>query len=493
MQSKARQEVRHVIPSPFDGTNQSFQKKFLQLNLPDIKDLLDSQSLCELFEQAEAAIPHSLRERIWTPVTTLFAFVKQKLISHGGAADAVSFVQAEQVRMGQTACSSSSSAYCQARQKLPTGLFWGVMRYCGQQLEEEGQQHWGWRGHPVKLVDGSTVLMSDTEANQAVYPQEPNQKEGLGFPIARIGVMVSLNSAAVLDCRIGPYVGKGTGESALLRQMMPDNFQAGDICLADRYYESFWFEAALLEQSADMLTPVRASRKIKWIEGVQQGNDYYDRLFELKKPARPEWMSLADYQRLPQSITIRIFRIHGRNYATTLLNPRKYRKNALRKLYQQRWHIEVDLRFIKRVMDMEFLHCKTPAMVEKEMAVTLLAYNLIRMLMLQAGIRYGVWPRNLSFNKALSTFREFTGDLLKETGEALALLADKLLKIIADAKLFKRKEKQEPRQIKRRHTKKYPYQNEPRAAKDTEQPKKQTYKNWFRQVFGVRDIHANLT
>src|SRR3990170_2464316 len=108
-------------------------------------------------------------------------------------------------------------------------------------------------------------------------------------------------------------------------------------------------------------------------------------------------MTPEEYNAAPDSITMRIFRIYGRNYVTTLLNPRQYRKNALRKLYKQRWHIEVDLRFIKRVMNMEPMRCKTPEMVRKEIAVTLLAYNLIRLLMAQAGTIHHVWPRYISF------------------------------------------------------------------------------------------------
>lgn len=322
-----------------------FKKQFLQLDLPGIMDLLKTEDLSKLFEQAAEQVPHMLRERIWTPVVTVFSFVKQMLI-RGGCSDAVTFVQAERARAGLEPCSNSTSAYCQARQKMPESLLWDLMKHAGRRLEDESQEHWRWRGRVIKFADGSTVQMSDTPENQAAYPQEPNQKEGLGFPLARIEIIASLNSGAVLDCGIGPYAGKGSGETALFRKMMPANFQAGDICLTDRYYESFWHAAAMRRQQVDTLSPVRGSRKIKWEEGTRLGNDFYDRLFEFKKPARPEWMTQEEYETWPDSVTVRIFRIYGRDYATTLLDPRKYRKNALRKLYQRRWDIEVDLRFI---------------------------------------------------------------------------------------------------------------------------------------------------
>jgi len=474
------------------GQINRFKKQFLQLSQTDIVDLLDTEVLCKMFEKAEEELPHVLRNRIWTPVVTLFAFIKQKLI-HGGCSDAVTFVQAERVRAGLEACSSNTSGYCQARQQLPETLLWDLVRYTGQQLEDASQMHWRWRGRAVKLADGSTVQMSDTPANQKAYPQESNQKEGLGFPLARIEVIASLNGGAVLDCSIGPYAGKGTGETALLRKMLPGSIQAGDIWLTDSYYESFWHATYALEHGIDILSPARSSRKINWTDGVQQGNEYYDRLFQLKKPVRPEWMMPEEYNRQPESVTVRIFRIYGKNYVTTMLNPRQYRKNALRKLYKQRWHIEVDLRFIKCVMQMEFLYCKTPEMVRKEIAATLLAYNLTRMLMVQAGIKYGAWPRNLSFSKALAVLQEFGGDLLKASGEELLSLVIKVLKIVASAKLFKRNGRVVPRDIKRRPSKKYPYRNTKRTSKSLENPCKQNlYRDWFRKISG-REMCATLS
>ena len=134
---------------------------------------------------------------------------------------------------------------------------------------------------------------------------------------------------------------------------------------------------------------------------------------------------------------------------------------------------------------MEFLKCKTPEMVRKEIAVTLLAYNLIRMLMVQAGIKHGVWPRSLSFEKTLSTFKELGGDLLKATGEVFLQFADKILKMVASAKLCKREGRVEPREIKRRRTKKYPYKNTPRNARNIEKPSKQnSYQEWSREILG---------
>ena len=146
------------------------------------------------------------------------------------------------------------------------------------------------------------------------------------------------------------------------------------------------------------------------------------------------------------------------------MDSRQYRKNALRKLYWQRWQVEVHLKFIKQIMKMEPLRCKTPEMVGKEIAVFLLAYNLIRLLMLQAGIRYHIMPCFLSFRGALGSFREFAPSLAKATGVALASWVEHILKAVASGKIGNRSGRVEPRLLKRRLSSHFPYLNEPRGT-----------------------------
>ena len=96
-------------------------------------------------------------------------------------------------------------------------------------------EEWLWKGRHVKLIDGTTVTMPDTEENQEAFPQQSCQKEGLGFPIARMVVVLSLATAMVSGMAMGPFQGKETGELAHLRELL-DRFEAGDIALADKLY-----------------------------------------------------------------------------------------------------------------------------------------------------------------------------------------------------------------------------------------------------------------
>ena len=130
------------------------------------------------------------RERIFDPLTTLFAFLSQAVASKDSTCeDAVCRVNAERVANGKPACSADSSSYCQARGRLPEQAIADLTRETGQALERDAQQDWLWKGRHVKIVDGSTAEMTDTAENQAEYPQSSGQKPGLGFPMLRLATL----------------------------------------------------------------------------------------------------------------------------------------------------------------------------------------------------------------------------------------------------------------------------------------------------------------
>src|SRR5207302_2821020 len=108
-----------------------------------------------------------------------------------------------------------------------------------QQLQESLPESWKWNGRNVFVADGSHVSLPDTPENQAEYPQPVVQQEGIGFPLARVAVLLSLASGACHDLAIAPYAGKGTGETTLLRQMF-DALQPGDVVVADALFDDYF-------------------------------------------------------------------------------------------------------------------------------------------------------------------------------------------------------------------------------------------------------------
>lgn len=186
----------------------------------------------------------SYRNRVFSPDMTVFGFLSQVISDDQSCQGAVTQVIAHLVSQDKEPPSANTAAYCKARERLPEETLSGLTKESAKQLEEQANTGWLWRNRHVDLVDGSTVSMPDTEENQAAYPQPDSQKDGVGFPIARIVAVISLAVGAVRDLAIGPYAGKCTGEHALLRQLM-HNFNSGDIVLGDCYYASFFFDSGI--------------------------------------------------------------------------------------------------------------------------------------------------------------------------------------------------------------------------------------------------------
>ncbi|MFC1750009.1 IS4 family transposase, partial [Pseudomonadota bacterium] len=335
----------------------------------------------------------------------------------------------------------------------------GAVKQIGSSLHQKSESAWKWRDYNVVMVDGTTVLMPDTEENQAMFPQQSAQKSGLGFPIARIVGLISLSTGSVINYALSAYQGKGNGESSLFYQIS-SSLGAGDILLADRYYCTYAIVALMQKTGVPVLFKNHAKKKSDFRKGKRLGAK--DHLIYWEKPKRkPVWMSESDYKELPSSLQIREFSINGEVYVTTLISHKQYAKKDVFSLYQERWKIELDLRTIKTNMGMEMLRCKTPEMVKKEISVYLLAYNLIRTNIAQAAKQHRVLPRLISFKAAAQLLSAAMRQLNFSNKTSLLNFYKTILKAIASTKIGGRKRKAQPRAIKRR-PKAYPLLKEPR-------------------------------
>jgi Transposase DDE domain len=387
------------------------------------------------------------RERIYPPLTTLGLFIEQALSADGACQDAVARHVSERTAQGMAKCSLSSGPYCKARKRLPLNLIRRLVAATGERLETLSCRHWKWRGRAVKLLDGTTISMPDTEANQHVYPQSGEQQPGLGFPIAMVVALISLSTGAVLRWASGPCRGKGTGEQALFRPLMP-HLSAGDIILVDRYHCTYFTIAMLIECGVDIVTRQHQRRLTDFEQGRRLGRK--DHLVTWRRPKRPSWMDEATYARMPEQLTLRETEVAGRVLVSTLTDARAVTPLDLDALYCQRWQVEIDLRSIKAVMGMDILRAKSPDMIDKEMAVYLLAYNLVRALMARAAAATTVLARALSFKGTLQLLLAFQQHL-RWAGKASAnTMIAHLLGAISEMVLPIRPDRVEPHAIKRR-------------------------------------------
>lgn len=396
----------------------------------------------ELLSFVEDLLPEH-RERSFPPTETLSMFLAQAMNADRSCQNIVNEAALTRAFYGMAPCSTNTGSYCKARQRLPLSMVSELARYTGMQMAQQVQTPWCWNGRPVRLVDGTTVELPETEENCRVYPQS---QAGKGCPLARIVGIICLASGGVLNAAIGPFSGKGSGEQTLLRSML-DTFAAGDIVLGDAYYGTYFLLAELIDRGVDAVFEQHGARKrtVNFHKGQSLGKK--DHLITYEKPKqKPSWLSQQAYDAAPQTLTERELEVNHKILVTTLLSPKVAYKHELKALYQQRWNVELDLRNIKITLGMDILSCKTPDMVEKEIWIYLLAHNLIRMTMVQAASLSDRLPRQLSFKHSLQLWRvrrQQSGNL--DDHESLQIL----LRLIVENTVGHRPGRVEPRAIKR--------------------------------------------
>ena len=324
----------------------------------------------------------------------------------------------------------SASAFCQARARLPLAVFRVLLREIVRALIPDTEAIGRWRGHRTFLVDGSSFSMPDTPALQAHFGQPGNQAKGCGFPVAHLLALFHAGTGLLLEVNAAPL---RTQDFAGLAGVL-GWLTAGDVLVADRGFCSFASLALVMSQGIHAVfrlhqkqivdfTPGRAHAHPRQ-SGVPKGMPrsrwiraygLTDQVVEYFKPARrPERMSAAEYQALPESIMVRElryrievpgFRTREVTLVTTLTDAVAYPADAPAELYGTRWRVEEHLKALKQTMKMDVLKCMTVDGVLKELTMYAVAYNLVRVTMCQAAGRQGVVADRVSFLDALRWLR----------------------------------------------------------------------------------------
>ena len=436
--------------SPFDDTLAPF---FQADGLP-FADVLSAADI----EQAGAAegvcFGHSARA-FWTPALTLWTFLSQVL--HGLKSCRAAVARAcVALALSCPLKELDTGNYCRARAKLPAALLRRLTLQVGDGLEAQAPDAWRWHGREVLLVDGFTVSLPDTPANQAAYPQPNTQKPGLGFPLLRAVVLLSLATAAVRGLATGPYQGKESGETALLRDLL-EELVPGMVLVADRFYCSYFMLAVLRAAGVDVVVRLHQRRRSDFRRGRRLGS--CDHVVVWQRPARPKWMAEDWYATMPATLEVREvrkrvvqpgYRVKQLTIVTTFLDNTEYSSEEITDLYHERWHVELDIRAIKATLKMEPLRCLTPFMVAKELWAHFLGYNLIRKVAAQAALERGVCPRQVSFAASQQVVLGAWSKLTEAPAATRAALAQALLGPLGKEEVGDRPDRCEPRAVKRR-------------------------------------------
>jgi len=408
------------------------------------------------------------RQMLYTPIVVIWAWLSQVLDTDKSLSNAVKRVVAWIAVAGEEVPSADTGAYSKARKRLPLAVLKPLLKRTTAALTSEVKPEQRWCGRRVKAYDGTTVLMSDTPANQKAYPQHSNQKAGCGFPLAKLVVWFCVTTGAVMEVAIASF---NTSEWQLSRQLYA-TLESDDVVVADSAYGTYVDLALVRCLKADAVFRKHHARQCDFRRGKKLGIG--DHVVQWQRPLQcPQSMSCAEFEALPATLEVREvhllvqkpgFRPQEIILVTTLVDPKRYPKARLAELYQLRWQAtEVNLKHLKTTLKMEIIHAKTPDMVQKEIWMHLLAYNLLRTLMWQSAQLAQVSPLRLSLQGTRQQFNQFRPNFAQATTKNRRRLYMTLLEVIHDQLVPLRPNRIEPRVLKRR-PKPFPRMQQPRSV-----------------------------
>jgi Transposase DDE domain len=407
------------------------------------------------------------RERLFTLRLTCECFLWQMLTPRTACREVVRQVQALACAQGKGSVDDGASAYIQARQRLPQERLDGILAATARAAQQRAAPSPKLQGRPVKVVDGSSVQLPDTAANQKEYPQPSGQKGGCGFPVLKLVVLFSLASGALLDVVMGNL----HEHDLRLFHRLWECLQAGDLLLGDRAYGDYVTLASLPRQGVDVVARLHQARKVDFRKALQRLG-HNDGVFVWRKGCMQSTiLTPTQWAALPGEIKVRLvrftaacrgFRTQHITLVTTLLDADRYPATELIALYLRRWRIELCLRDVKTTLGLEQLRCQSPAMVRKELLAGLIAHNLIRCVLAEAAQAHAAELERLSFKGAVDALRQYSAVIAQaRTNRLKRKLWQDLLRTLVRDVVPLRPGRTEPRAVKHR-PKPFPLLNRPR-------------------------------
>lgn len=266
--------------------------------------------------------------------------------------------------------SLNTAAYSKARSRVPIELTQELFLASRIQHAENAYTHW--HGYQVLIGDGTYVQMQDTKSIRADYEVKHNGVGSEGYPQGLLEVVIERGTGQVHCFKLS---NRHVSELALFYEMI-DELPPKSLLLLDDLYNCFEIISKCKRKGIEIVMPAKRERGYELVETVAEG----DEIIRIKTPERrSKWLQENEK---PSSILLRRITCkspEGKEYVlhTTVLN-KKIGKDEIQLLYLTRWDIEIGIREIKTVMDVNILRSKTPEMALKELTVSLATYNLIR-------------------------------------------------------------------------------------------------------------------
>lgn len=267
--------------------------------------------------------------------------------------------------------SKDTSGYSQARQRLDQKAVDLVFNE-SKKFADKKQKN-TWYGRRVFITDGTYIQMQDTvEIKEKFSCPTLNS-----YPRGLLQVLIEQGSGCIYDFRLDS---DSKSELSLFSEILV-NLPSKSLILADDYYNSFALFSYLKKKEIDIIVPGKRKRNYKLIREIGKG----DEIVEIKNSKDAMLSAVLG----TEETTILMRRISYKNLDenekdiviyTTLLEETISKEEIILK-YSNRWDIEISIREIKTLMDINIIRSKTPSMALKELTVSLTAYNYIRQIM----------------------------------------------------------------------------------------------------------------
>jgi hypothetical protein len=412
-----------------------------------------------------------LRTRVFPEVVVFWAWISQLLESNASCARALTLVQSWYDSAGLPLPAFDTSSYCRARARLSDGFLGVVERQTMAYAENRIEGHHLWYGFRLKAIDGTSVKLLDSDANQEAYPQPSNQAPGCGYPVMGVSGVLDLATGRIEAHALGGY----REHDARGLYKLCGHFGENDLLIADRAYSSYELMALLLAGGTHSVMRLHQRRegKLDWRRGRRLDPD--SRVVVWTRPPAPGDCGITreQWEGLPATMEIRLVRVRGKGrdgkartmyVATTLTDAQAHPTAEIGHLYAERWKIEVKFRDIKTTMRMEMLRTRSPEMARKSVRMMAIAYNLVKAIQMEAVAGMPVVIDEIGFKGSLDVLNEFRGQF-RGAGKRPRLLRLKLRSFferILERVLRIRPGRSEPRATKLR-PKPYQYLTKPRA------------------------------
>jgi hypothetical protein len=350
----------------------------------------------------------------------------------------------------------ASGAISHARVKLGVEVFrllFAKLTVSFKEIEPD------FHGRISVAFDGSTGTMPDSEANQKEFNKPHSGRGQAAFPQLRLVSLLAVSVRLVLDVASGAYVGKGTGERALMFQILQRLTRQALLFLLDAGLYSLEMVWHIDDRKQEFLVKVPKTVKLKRLKRLPDGS-YLARL--TGKIIDPDQPKTDEGRHRWKEITM-IVRVI--DYAIPGFRPARLMTNILdlnltaRELalhYHKRWDIEITYDEIKthqcatlRGQSPTTFRSKRPDLVRQELYAMLIMYNLVRLLIVQAAVAHDKDPRFISFLDALQHIIEAAPLMTVADAQQRQAQFSYLLTLIADCDIDRpRRQRVNPRVVK---------------------------------------------